>query len=82
MDYLDLFGFPGEREIEIAAKPHAVYKTGGRNKVSFAVTIPIEFAKEMGLDTNRKVWVKFQLIKDDHNKNKKPYCIIEKLDDM
>lgn len=68
--------------MEIVAKPHTVYKTGGRNKVSFAVTIPIEFAKEMELDIGKQTWVKFRLIKDDHNKNKKPYCTIEKLDDM
>lgn len=67
-------------DMEISTKPHAVYKTGGRSKTSFSVTIPIAFAKEMGIATKKKAYVMFRLIKASDNKNKKAYCIIEKLD--
>lgn len=69
--------------MEIALRPHAVYKTGGKTKDSFAITIPKQFAKEMGIAGKRKSWVRISLIKDgNHHTNniKKPYCIIEKLD--
>lgn len=67
--------------MEISLKPHAVYKMGGRNKTSYGVVIPKEFAKELGIATRKKCWVRVTLVKDNNGKNRKePYLKIEKLE--
>lgn len=76
--------FENFENMEISLRPHAVYKTGGRNKESYAVTIPKPFAKEMGIAGKKKAWVRISLVKENNGsgtKNKKdPYLIIEKLE--
>lgn len=68
--------------LEILAKPLSVYKTGGKTNPSLVVTIPKKFAMEMGLTLKKKNYVIMRLIKDNgsSNKNKRVYCIIERLD--
>ena len=73
--------FDSFEDMEISERPHAVYKTGGKTKTSYAITIPKQFAKEMGIAGRKKSWVRISLIKNGNGNNgKKPYCIIEKLD--
>jgi hypothetical protein len=75
-------------DMQISQKPRSVYRIGGRNKSSFAVTIPQEFAKIMKIDKLGS-FVMIRLVTAEQesttngrgkNTNKKPYCIIEKLE--
>lgn len=48
----------------VSRKAHSVYKMGGRTNVSYGVTIPMKFAREMGFDNGEKHFVMIRLVRN------------------
>lgn len=77
----------------ISRKAHAVYNMGSKKNKSYGVTIPMEFAREMGFDDGEKHFVMIRMVRNGEEsededytrrrtrKKRTPYLIVQKIED-
>ena len=62
----------------ISRQARSVYNMGGKNNKSYGVTIPMEFAREMGFDNGEKHYVMIRLVRNGDDNEYDEYGFIRK----